>query len=93
MFDQTQYSMVHRDRVEVEYQSLYPQLGLTIWSPLAGGVLTGKYGTDTSTWKAEWRRGGAPNPLILEQATIAENLVCTFSMTYFDGLHASQCTH
>ena len=42
MFDQTQYSMVHRDRVEVEYQSLYPELGLTIWSPLAGGVLTGK---------------------------------------------------
>eukprot|EP01043_Picozoa_sp_COSAG02_P017283 COSAG02_NODE_781_length_17261_cov_433.056054_1_plen_387_part_00 len=42
-FDQTQYSMIHRERVEVEYEPLYPDLGLTIWSPLAGGVLTGAH--------------------------------------------------
>jgi len=43
--EQPQYSMVHRDRVEREYARLYGDvgLGLTIWSPLASGVLTGKY--------------------------------------------------
>ena len=41
-FDQTQYNMIVRERIEVEYKPLYPDLGLTIWSPLGGGVLTGK---------------------------------------------------
>ena len=43
--EQPQYSMLHRDRVEREYDPLYGEIGLgtTIWSPLASGVLTGKY--------------------------------------------------
>ena len=43
--EQPQYHMFHRHRVEVEYARLYqdPGLGTTIWSPLAGGLLTGKY--------------------------------------------------
>lgn len=43
--EQPQYNMFHRDRVEKEYASLYQEFGLgtTIWSPLAGGLLTGKY--------------------------------------------------
>lgn len=43
--DQSQYSALHRERVEREYSHLYRNrgMGLTIWSPLAGGVLTGKY--------------------------------------------------
>jgi voltage-dependent potassium channel beta subunit len=43
--EQPQYNMLHRDRVEREYQRLYSEVGLgtTIWSPLASGVLTGKY--------------------------------------------------
>jgi len=43
--EQPQYNMLHRDRVEAEYHRLYenPGLGTTIWSPLASGVLTGKY--------------------------------------------------
>ena len=43
--EQPQYNLLHRDRVEVEYSSLYTTrgLGTTIWSPLASGVLTGKY--------------------------------------------------
>jgi voltage-dependent potassium channel beta subunit len=43
--EQPQYNMFHRDRVEKEYAPLYSQIGLgtTIWSPLAGGILTGKY--------------------------------------------------
>jgi len=43
MFDQCQYSLIERQRVELEYEPLYPELGLTIWSPLAGGALSGKY--------------------------------------------------
>lgn len=43
--EQPQYHLFHRRRVEVEYARLYQDvgLGLTTWSPLAGGVLTGKY--------------------------------------------------
>jgi len=43
--EQPQYNMFHRDRVEREYHRLYAEVGLgtTIWSPLASGVLTGKY--------------------------------------------------
>ncbi len=43
--EQPEYNMFHRDRVETEYEALYEEigLGLTIWSPLASGVLTGKY--------------------------------------------------
>jgi len=43
--EQPQYHMLHRDRVEREYLPLYEGTGLgtTIWSPLASGVLTGKY--------------------------------------------------
>jgi len=45
LMEQPQYNMFHRDRVEREYAPLYESigLGLTIWSPLAGGMLTGKY--------------------------------------------------
>jgi voltage-dependent potassium channel beta subunit len=43
--EQPQYNIFHRARVEKEYSSLYrsPGLGTTIWSPLASGLLTGKY--------------------------------------------------
>ncbi len=43
--EQPQYNLFCRKRVEVEYKDLYEKegLGLTIWSPLASGVLTGKY--------------------------------------------------
>jgi voltage-dependent potassium channel beta subunit len=43
--EQPQYNMFHRERFEVEYARLYDKIGLgtTIWSPLASGLLTGKY--------------------------------------------------
>ncbi len=43
--EQPQYNMFKRDRVELEYRHLYTNFGMgtTIWSPLAGGILTGKY--------------------------------------------------
>jgi len=43
--EQPQYHMFHRERFEREYARLYKEIGLgtTIWSPLASGLLTGKY--------------------------------------------------
>ena len=50
VMEQPQYNLFHRKRVEHEYARLYEDmgLGLTTWSPLASGLLTGKY------------RGGVP---------------------------------
>ena len=43
--EQPQYNMFTRERFEKEYAPLYRDIGLgtTIWSPLASGLLTGKY--------------------------------------------------
>ncbi len=45
VMEQPQYNLLHRKRVEKEYARLYDDigLGLTTWSPLASGILTGKY--------------------------------------------------
>jgi len=45
VMEQPQYNLFHRKRVEEEYAPLYEsmKLGLTTWSPLASGLLTGKY--------------------------------------------------
>lgn len=43
--EQPQYNAFHRERFEVEFKPLFDQFGYgtTIWSPLASGLLTGKY--------------------------------------------------
>jgi voltage-dependent potassium channel beta subunit len=53
--EQPQYNMLHRERFEKEYARLYTEVGLgtTTWSPLASGLLTGKY--DTGVAPAESR--------------------------------------
>jgi voltage-dependent potassium channel beta subunit len=45
VMEQPEYNLFHRSRVEREYAKLYEDigLGLTTWSPLASGLLTGKY--------------------------------------------------
>ena len=45
VMEQPQYNMLERSKVEVEYSQIYQTVGLgtTIWSPLASGILTGKY--------------------------------------------------
>ena len=45
VMEQPEYNLFHRGRVEKEYARLYEDigLGLTTWSPLASGLLTGKY--------------------------------------------------
>ena len=62
--EQPQYNMFARDKVEREFAPLYGDIGLgtTIWSPLASGMLTGKYidgdpgGTRISLKDYEWLR-------------------------------------
>jgi len=72
--EQPQYNLLHRERVELEYAPLYAELGLgtTIWSPLASGLLTGKYneGVPDGTRLARedsagFKRGVAPAPLAI----------------------------
>jgi voltage-dependent potassium channel beta subunit len=64
LMEQPEYHMFHRERVEVEYAPLYEDYGMgtTIWSPLAGGLLTGKYndgvpeGSRSTVEGYEWLR-------------------------------------
>ncbi len=64
--EQPQYNMFTREKVEHEYLRLYKEIGLgiTIWSPLASGLLTGKYndgipqGTRVTLEGYEWLREG-----------------------------------
>jgi aryl-alcohol dehydrogenase-like predicted oxidoreductase len=69
--EQPQYNMFHRERFEVEYAALYSEMGMgtTIWSPLASGLLTGKYNdaipTDT--------RLSRPGMEWLKEKTIGES--------------------
>ncbi len=45
VMEQPQYNMLHRDRFEKDYAPIFKNFGMgtTIWSPLASGLLTGKY--------------------------------------------------
>lgn len=61
--EQPQYNLLHRDRVEKEFDPIYQSangLGTTIWSPLASGLLTGKYNDgipdDSRLGKVKWLR-------------------------------------
>lgn len=87
--EQPQYNMLHRDRVEKEYLPLYREIGLgtTIWSPLASGLLSGKYndgvpsGSRATLKGYEWLREYIITPQNLEKVKklqpIAAELNCT----------------
>ena len=92
LMEQPQYHMFHRDRVEREYAPLYQEigLGLTIWSPLASGLLTGKYdkglipNTRASLPGMEWLKeelvGASAQPkieVVKKLKPIADGLGCT----------------
>jgi voltage-dependent potassium channel beta subunit len=84
--EQPQYNLFHRRRVEKEYARLYEDIGLgtTIWSPLASGLLTGKYvdGVPSDSraalegfgWLAESLTDEQKNAKVRELATVAEEL-------------------
>eukprot|EP01101_Sappina_pedata_P012791 TRINITY_DN89_c0_g1_i2.p1 TRINITY_DN89_c0_g1~~TRINITY_DN89_c0_g1_i2.p1 ORF type:complete len:378 (-),score=173.63 TRINITY_DN89_c0_g1_i2:101-1153(-) len=52
--EQPQYNMLVRQKLESDYLSLFKEIGTgtTIWSPLASGLLTGKYTLDSDKWPA-----------------------------------------
>jgi voltage-dependent potassium channel beta subunit len=90
--EQPQYNMFFREKVEKEFAGLYDEIGLgtTVWSPLASGLLTGKYNdgvpADSRLALEEygWLRdmvlgeGAAENiARIRRLADVAEELGCT----------------
>lgn len=89
--EQPQYNMLHRDRVEEEYRPLYREIGLgtTIWSPLASGLLTGKYkkgippGSRGALEGYEWLREQVITPENIAKVNrlepIAKDLDCTMA--------------
>jgi voltage-dependent potassium channel beta subunit len=87
--EQAQYNLFHRRRVESEYAPLYRDLGLglTTWSPLASGLLTGKYrhgipaGSRATLANYAFLRDGLTDPvrnrIVEELEAITRDLCCT----------------
>ena len=91
VMEQPQYNLFARERVEREYARLYADIGLgtTIWSPLASGLLTGKYkdGIPADSraavkgyeWIAERVTDPAKVAAVEKLRPIASDLGCTIS--------------
>jgi voltage-dependent potassium channel beta subunit len=91
VMEQPQYNLLTRRRVEHEYARLYDDIGigLTVWSPLASGLLTGKYldglpeGTRATLPGYEWLRTMLTDPernaKVRELSHIAADLECSMS--------------
>ena len=89
--EQPEYNLLHREKVEWEYRRLYAEigLGLTTWSPLASGLLTGKYldgipdGSRATLPGYEWLRGqltdADANAKVRALAAIAAELDCSLA--------------
>jgi voltage-dependent potassium channel beta subunit len=89
--EQAQYNVLERHQVEQEYRDLYDALGfgLTTWSPLAAGLLTGKYldgvpaGSRAELPAFAWLRDGLVDPERNRRAAglkpIAQELGCTMA--------------
>ncbi len=84
--EQPQYNMFNRQKVELEFARLYEDIGLgtTTWSPLASGMLSGKYnagvptGSRASLKEYDWLKPALTNPerisKVKELAPIAAEL-------------------
>ncbi len=91
VMEQPQYNLFERTRVEQEYARLYDDLGLglTTWSPLASGLLTGKYvdgvpeGSRATLpgyeWLADLLTDERRNAQVRELVAVAERLEVTTS--------------
>jgi voltage-dependent potassium channel beta subunit len=91
VMEQPQYNLFHRNRVEQEYARLYEDigLGLTTWSPLASGLLTGKYrdgvpgGSRAEVqgygWLREHLTDPGKNQIVGKLAGVADQLGCTLA--------------
>lgn len=80
--EQPQYNMLHRDKVEVEYDQIYKTVGLgtTIWSPLGSGILTGKY-NDGMAEKTRLSMDGME--WLKDKSLVEENLEKVRKLTVF----------
>jgi aryl-alcohol dehydrogenase-like predicted oxidoreductase len=91
VMEQPEYNLVSRERVEQEYARLYEDigLGLTTFSPLASGLLTGKYidgvpeGSRATLEGYEWLRDivtdEEANAQVRELQAVADELDCTLA--------------
>ena len=91
VMEQPQYNLFHRQRVEQEYARLYEDigLGLTTWSPLASGLLTGKYrggipadsrgALANMAWMQEQLTDAARNAAVDALRPIAAELGCSLA--------------
>jgi voltage-dependent potassium channel beta subunit len=89
--EQPQYNLLHRRRVEKEYARLYEDIGLgtTVWSPLASGVLTGKYldgipeasraALEGYDWLREQLTAEDVNAKVRALVPVAERLECSLA--------------
>ncbi len=89
VMEQPQYNLFCRKRVEQEYKRLYEDigLGLTTWSPLASGLLTGKYrsgvpsGSRAQLQGYDWLRthltDAGKNERVAQLETVAQELGCS----------------
>ncbi|MGF6759237.1 potassium channel beta subunit family protein [Paraburkholderia sp. GAS42] len=89
VMEQPQYNLFHRKRVEQEYARLYEDigLGLTTWSPLASGLLTGKYrdGVPSDSraqlqgydWLRKQVTDSGKNSIVGKLGGVADELGCT----------------
>ncbi|WP_253253633.1 potassium channel beta subunit family protein [Acidithiobacillus marinus] len=91
VMEQPEYHLFHRQRVEKEYARLYEHmgLGLTTWSPLASGLLTGKYlngvpeGSRASLQALSFLKEGLLDPdknaAVAELRDFAQSINCSVS--------------
>jgi voltage-dependent potassium channel beta subunit len=91
VMEQPQYNMFERKKVEREYSRLYEEigLGLTTWSPLASGLLSGKYqkgvppGSRGALESYAFLRDGltdpAKNAIVGKLEAVAKDLGCTLA--------------
>ncbi len=91
VMEQPQYNLMARDKVETEYARLYDDvgLGLTTWSPLASGLLTGKYidgvpeGSRATLEGYDWLRkmvtDADANAKVASLKDVADELDCTLA--------------
>ena len=91
VMEQPEYNLFRRDRVEKEYVRLYRDIGLgtTLWSPLASGLLSGKYndgvpaGSRATLKGYEWLAERIVDPAKIAKvrrlAPIAADLGCTMA--------------
>lgn len=87
--EQPEYNLFHRKRVEQEYARLYDEIGMgtTIWSPLASGLLTGKYAKGipadsrgslkNMAWMQDKLTDAGRNAIVVKLGEVASDLGCT----------------